>query len=98
MKFLSRHSAPSTIDGVSGTIRSDRRLATVLRKTRPGDIVVIEIPPGQQPPTASIISPTPTSVTGSFGLTPNRSERIMRGGAGGDRSGHGGTRTDAGRC
>jgi uncharacterized membrane-anchored protein len=42
MKFLPRHSAPSATDGVSGTIRSDRRLATALRKTRPGDIVVID--------------------------------------------------------
>ncbi len=42
MKFLSRHSATATVDGVSGTIRSDRRLATVLRKARAGDIVVID--------------------------------------------------------
>ena len=42
MKFLPRHSTPSAIDGVSGTIRSDRRLTTVLRKARPGDIVVID--------------------------------------------------------
>ncbi len=43
MKFLPRrHSATSGTDGVSGTIRSDRRLATVLRKARPGDIVVID--------------------------------------------------------
>jgi uncharacterized membrane-anchored protein len=42
MKFLPRPTAITGSDGVSGTIRSDRRLATVLRKTRPGDIVVID--------------------------------------------------------
>ena len=42
MKFLPRHAAISGTDGVTGTIRSDRRLATVLRKARPGDIVVID--------------------------------------------------------
>ncbi|HET6562806.1 MAG TPA: putative cytokinetic ring protein SteA [Marmoricola sp.] len=42
MKFLPRHAAISGTDGVTGTIRSDRRLATVLRKARPGDIIVID--------------------------------------------------------
>lgn len=42
MKFPSRHSRATSLPGITGTARVDRRTSAVVRRAKPGDIAVID--------------------------------------------------------